>query len=80
MMVAKVRHPLGEARGALRVDCHVAGPGPVAGLAGPGGAVEFQNLEQWEASERGLSPVEATMMVAIPELDGAIAAAAAASL
>ena len=36
-------------------------------------ALEFQTLEQWEASERGLSPVEATMMVAIPELDGATA-------
>ena len=34
-------------------------------------AVEFQSLDTWEASERGLSPVEATMMVAIPELDGA---------
>lgn len=34
-------------------------------------AVEFQTLEQWEASDRGLLPVEATMMVAIPELDGA---------
>ncbi|KQU21285.1 magnesium chelatase [Methylobacterium sp. Leaf94] len=34
-------------------------------------ALEFQTLEQWEASDRGLSPVEATMMVAIPELDGA---------
>jgi magnesium chelatase subunit H len=34
-------------------------------------AVEFQNLEQWQDSERGLMPVEATMMVAIPELDGA---------
>ena len=33
--------------------------------------LEFQTVEQWEASERGLSPVEATMMVAIPELDGA---------
>ena len=32
--------------------------------------VEFQTLEHWEASERGLLPVEATMMVAIPELDG----------
>ena len=32
--------------------------------------LEFQTLEQWEASERGLSPVEATIMVAIPELDG----------
>ena len=33
--------------------------------------VEFQNLEQWGASERGLLPVESTIMVAIPELDGA---------
>ncbi|QQP87781.1 magnesium chelatase subunit H [Skermanella sp. TT6] len=33
-------------------------------------AVEFQTLEQWESSDRGLMPVEATMMVAIPELDG----------
>ncbi|MBE7219472.1 MAG: magnesium chelatase subunit H, partial [Caulobacteraceae bacterium] len=36
-------------------------------------AVEFQTLEQWEAGAQGLSPVEATMMVAIPELDGSIA-------
>ncbi|MFZ5558090.1 MAG: magnesium chelatase subunit H [Pseudomonadota bacterium] len=35
--------------------------------------VEFQTLEQWEASERGLLPVESTMMVAIPELDGSTA-------
>jgi magnesium chelatase subunit H len=35
-------------------------------------AVEFQTLEQWQADARGLTPVEATMMVAIPELDGAI--------
>ena len=33
--------------------------------------VEFQTLDQWGASPRGLLPVEATMMVAIPELDGA---------
>jgi magnesium chelatase subunit H len=32
--------------------------------------VEFQTIEQWQTSERGLMPVEATMMVAIPELDG----------
>jgi magnesium chelatase subunit H len=32
---------------------------------------EFQSIEQWAGSERGLLPVEATMMVAIPELDGA---------
>ena len=36
-------------------------------------ALEFQTIEPWEESERGLSPVEATMMVAIPELDGATA-------
>lgn len=35
-------------------------------------ALEFQTIEQWEESQRGLSPIEATMMVAIPELDGAI--------
>ncbi|MBK1716553.1 magnesium chelatase subunit H [Thiocystis violacea] len=34
-------------------------------------AVEFQTLDQWEESSQGLIPVEATMMVAIPELDGA---------
>ena len=33
-------------------------------------AVEFQTLEQWQDSERGLMPVESTIMVAIPELDG----------
>jgi len=33
--------------------------------------VEFQTLEQWAVSERGLMPVENTMMVAIPEIDGA---------
>ncbi|MFO1330570.1 MAG: magnesium chelatase subunit H [Rubrivivax sp.] len=33
--------------------------------------VEFQSLAQWQESSRGLLPVEATMMVAIPELDGA---------
>ncbi|MCX7891294.1 MAG: magnesium chelatase subunit H [Burkholderiales bacterium] len=33
--------------------------------------VEFQSIEQWRRSERGLMPVEATIMVAIPELDGA---------
>ena len=32
--------------------------------------VEFQTLEQWGGSARGLLPVEATMMVSIPELDG----------
>ena len=33
--------------------------------------LEFQTLEQWGAGERGLMPVESTIMVAIPELDGA---------
>ena len=32
--------------------------------------VEFQTLDQWNADPRGLLPVEATMMVALPELDG----------
>lgn len=34
--------------------------------------LEFQSLQQWGASRQGLLPLEATMMVAIPELDGAI--------
>ncbi|WP_052341558.1 magnesium chelatase subunit H [Salinarimonas rosea] len=34
-------------------------------------ASEFQSLAAWEGSERGLLPVEATMTVALPELDGA---------
>lgn len=34
-------------------------------------ALEFQTLGQWQAREQGLLPLEATMMVAIPELDGA---------
>ena len=34
--------------------------------------LEFQTLRTWEADPRGLLPVEATMMVAIPELDGGI--------
>ncbi|HEX7532495.1 MAG TPA: magnesium chelatase subunit H, partial [Methyloceanibacter sp.] len=33
-------------------------------------SVEFETLEEWQDSDRGLLPVEATMMVAIPELDG----------
>jgi len=36
-------------------------------------ALEFQSVESWKKSERGLLPIEATMMVAIPELDGSIA-------
>lgn len=35
--------------------------------------LEFQTLESWGASSAGLSPVESTIMIAIPELDGAIA-------
>ena len=34
--------------------------------------LEFQTMRQWESDPRGLLPVEATMMVAIPELDGGI--------
>ena len=34
-------------------------------------ALEFQSVDDWQASELGLLPIEATMMVAIPELDGA---------
>ena len=36
--------------------------------------VEFQTLDQWGGSSRGLLPVESTIMVAIPELDGATGA------
>jgi magnesium chelatase subunit H len=32
--------------------------------------LEFQTLEEWEADSRGLTPIEATLMVALPELDG----------
>jgi magnesium chelatase subunit H len=35
--------------------------------------VEFQTLEQWGSSDRGLLPVESTIMMALPELDGSIA-------
>ena len=34
--------------------------------------LEFQTMKQWSSNTRGLLPVEATMMVAIPELDGGI--------
>jgi magnesium chelatase subunit H len=34
--------------------------------------IEFQSLEQWGAGKMGLLPLETTMMMAIPELDGAI--------
>ncbi|MEM1272519.1 MAG: magnesium chelatase subunit H [Pseudomonadota bacterium] len=33
--------------------------------------IEFQTLSQWDASAQGLSPVETTMLIALPELDGA---------
>ncbi len=33
--------------------------------------MEFQTLGQWAASGQGLGPVEATMLVALPEIDGA---------
>ncbi|MEM7781055.1 MAG: magnesium chelatase subunit H [Pseudomonadota bacterium] len=36
-------------------------------------AIEFQTIEEWRSREQGLLPLEATMMVAIPELDGATA-------
>ncbi len=35
--------------------------------------IEFQSLESWAEGRLGLLPLETTMMVAIPELDGAIA-------
>ena len=35
--------------------------------------LEFQSLEAWRQGDRGLMPVEQTIMVAIPELDGATA-------
>lgn len=34
-------------------------------------ALEFQSLDQWRANEGGLGPVETTMLVALPEIDGA---------
>ncbi|MFM7800798.1 MAG: cobaltochelatase subunit CobN, partial [Limnohabitans sp.] len=34
--------------------------------------VEFQTLDQWGGSNRGLLPVESTIMIAIPELDGSV--------
>ncbi|KUJ79815.1 magnesium chelatase subunit H [Ruegeria profundi] len=33
--------------------------------------LEFQTLEQWAGSKQGLGPIETTMLVALPELDGA---------
>ncbi|MEM9640438.1 MAG: magnesium chelatase subunit H [Pseudomonadota bacterium] len=34
-------------------------------------SLEFQTLDQWQRSPTGLGPVEATMLVALPEIDGA---------
>ncbi|MEO0669039.1 MAG: magnesium chelatase subunit H [Pseudomonadota bacterium] len=34
-------------------------------------ALEFQTLGQWAGSSGGLGPIETTMLVALPELDGA---------
>ncbi len=36
-------------------------------------ALEFQTLSHWEENDSGLGPVETTMLVALPEIDGAIA-------
>ncbi len=33
--------------------------------------LEFQTLGQWSASGQGLGPIETTMLVALPEIDGA---------
>ncbi|WP_299740188.1 magnesium chelatase subunit H [uncultured Roseobacter sp.] len=33
--------------------------------------LEFQTLDQWSASAQGLGPIETTMLIALPELDGA---------
>ncbi|WP_298294649.1 magnesium chelatase subunit H [uncultured Litoreibacter sp.] len=33
--------------------------------------LEFQTLDQWATGGQGLSPIEATMLVALPEIDGA---------
>ena len=33
--------------------------------------LEFQTLGQWAASDQGLGPIETTMLIALPEIDGA---------
>ncbi|WP_425040014.1 magnesium chelatase subunit H [Primorskyibacter sp. S187A] len=33
--------------------------------------LEFQTLGQWAGSDQGLGPIETTMLIALPELDGA---------
>jgi magnesium chelatase subunit H len=32
--------------------------------------LEFQTIDEWENDSRGMTPIEATLMVALPELDG----------
>ncbi|MFB2552363.1 magnesium chelatase subunit H [Ensifer soli] len=52
-----------------------AAAGTLAGLDVPylsAFVTEFQSREVWAASTQGLTPIETTLMVAIPELDGAI--------
>jgi len=34
--------------------------------------LEFQTIEEWKRDARGLNPLQATLQIAIPELDGAI--------
>lgn len=34
-------------------------------------AIEFQTLDEWRAADHGLTPVETTIMTALPEIDGA---------
>src|SRR5262249_38881820 len=34
-------------------------------------SLEFQTIEEWSQDRRGLNPLQATLQVAIPELDGA---------
>jgi len=33
--------------------------------------LEFQTLQQWSTGDQGLSPVETTILIALPEIDGA---------
>lgn len=32
--------------------------------------LEFQTIDDWESDTRGMTPIEATLMIALPELDG----------
>lgn len=36
-------------------------------------SLEFQTIDEWQRDTRGLNPLQATLQIAIPELDGAIA-------